>query len=196
MDEQFKKDTQKLVADIRELMEDYSYETLITAAVAAENGCHQMDETELMLFAIMTKQVALLTKGSDNAAFSLYDYIDAVLNTSDDTLLPQIQECAEESPFSEEKTAEGCNLIEEAAAKKRRVYNNDFSQNISAITEAKTKTFRPGVHVKMNGKYHVPKRYRDITLTVRSTPIELGGVTVVFLEEYTSCYPIDGLMLV
>ena len=53
-----------------------------------------------------------------------------------------------------------------------------------------------GDKVKMNNKYYVNEKNRDMVFTVRTEPQRVGGTLVVWLDDFSSCYAVDGLDVV
>lgn len=52
---------------------------------------------------------------------------------------------------------------------------------------------KKGDKVKMNDKYYVEEKNKDKVFTVRANPQRIGGTLVVWLEDFSGCYAVDGL---
>lgn len=52
---------------------------------------------------------------------------------------------------------------------------------------------KKGDKVKMNDRYYVDQKNKDKIFTVRTSPKRAGGTLVVWLEDFSGCYAVDGL---
>ncbi len=55
---------------------------------------------------------------------------------------------------------------------------------------------KKGDKVKMNDKYYVNEKYMDKIFTVKTSPQRVGGTLVVWLDDFSGCYAVDGLTIV
>lgn len=72
-------------------------------------------------------------------------------------------------------------------------YGTDKVAVVKKYEEPADNTLKIGDRVIMNDKYYVNEKNKGKVFTVRTNPQKVGGTLVVWLEDFSGCYAVDGL---
>lgn len=72
-------------------------------------------------------------------------------------------------------------------------YGADKVAVVKKYEEPADNTLKIGDRVIMNDKYYVNEKNKGKVFTVRTNPQKVGGTLVVWLEDFSGCYAVDGL---